>query len=111
MHEEELKKRNIYFFKPSSLRGTDLLDDYDDFEWTFKKLESATWGKFGCTPTRFFKDIDSKPHRHIFFMYLKSFYIDLDKVDTSLFNGYEIPRKFVDKIKRNIKLNSILNER
>lgn len=56
-------------------------------------------------------DLDSKGHRHVSLANFGTFYIDLDKVDVSLFKTTEIPIKFVTKAKRQIKLNSILDER
>lgn len=111
MYEEELKNRNIYFFKPTDFSRIGKVRDLDDLDWVCSRVTEMNKNRAGGNPIQWYMDINSSVHRHICFGNFSTFYLCLDSANLSSFKKYEIPMKFVSKIKRAINIEALLNER
>lgn len=115
MYSRELKNRNIYFFKPNNI-FEDVMEewgavplDLDNIKWVCVKINTITQEKINISIDTFWNEINSKRHKYTSFLNFKTFYTDLDLVDVNLFNEFEIPKKYVSKIQRDLKIKKLLN--
>jgi len=91
-----MAKGTIYLFRP--ILSEDV-HDCDFTKWIYEKKD--------VLPPHIPRPI--KTNRYVSFGHLGMFYVDLRYVDVTKFQKYEIPRKLIKKLSREVKLDYLLD--